>query len=64
MMEQFLEPIDLNDAELAAVAGGLFNNSSNFLNGSFDNFGNNSFNTTANNNFSNFGNNATNSHFF
>jgi hypothetical protein len=63
-MEQFLEPIELNDAELAAVAGGAFNNSSNFLNNSFNNFLNGSGNTNITNTFTNFGNNATNSDFF
>jgi hypothetical protein len=42
-MEQFLEPVELNDDELAVVAGGFFNNSS-LGNVSQSNSGNNSGN--------------------
>jgi hypothetical protein len=45
-MERFLEPIELNDAELRAVAGGLFNIS---VSNSVNNFANisNSANNSA-----------------
>jgi len=55
-MERFLEPIELNDDELAAVAGGLLNFSN-----SLNNFANvsNAANNSANNSTAS-GTNATN----
>ena len=60
-MEQFAEPIALNDAELAAVAGGGFShpNWSSLL-GSFTGGGNNSGGVTVGNNSGNSGNNSGN----